>query len=326
MFQFHMVLYAVLTFIPEVFMEHVIYKIINLTNNKFYVGSTTNKKVRFRNHRQRLRKGVHHSKHLQASWNKYGEDGFAFVVVAHIPDGESLQATEDLWLAAHVGKPYCYNKSRYSDAPMRGVPKEKHPRFGSTVSDTERAAISTALKKYYAKAPENHPRYGKPHTAETKLKISASRAGKMAGENHYRYGRIVSEATRKKIGDTQRGVAKAPRVYTEQGLRKVRETMLKNAKKQETNMVGTVIAKFPLEVQQRYDFTNAVYTGALNRITGCVCPKHGVFSQYSAQFRKGRGCPMCGAVTRGEKKSIELKAKWKDPEIRQKMIKRYKQY
>lgn len=60
-----------------------------------------------------------------------------------------------------------------------------------------------------------------------------------------------------------------------------------------------VVAKFPQDVLDRYDFSRAVYTKALSPITGIVCPKHGVFQQYSAQLRKnGAGCPSCGEERR----------------------------
>ena len=65
-------------------MTQVIYKIINRVNDKFYVGSTVNKKVRFREHRKQLRGNRHHCKHLQAAWNKYGEVKFDFVVVEEV--------------------------------------------------------------------------------------------------------------------------------------------------------------------------------------------------------------------------------------------------
>ena len=70
------------------------------------------------------------------------------------------------------------------------------------------------------------------------------------------------------------------------------------------NTFEQVLNKFPVEVQQRYDFSGAVYTGALNRIENVVCPDHGVFSQYAAQFRKGRGCPQCGGEVRTEKRRM----------------------
>lgn len=66
-----------------------------------------------------------------------------------------------------------------------------------------------------------------------------------------------------------------------------------------------VTAKFPAETLARYDFSRAVYTGALNRITGITCPDHGEFSQYPSQLRKsGAGCPRCGHDLRGQNKRI----------------------
>jgi group I intron endonuclease len=150
-----------------------IYKIINTINNKFYVGSTTNTVERFRTHRNRLRRGKHHAKHLQAAWQKYGENAFVFHVIETVPMDVSLQTAEDVWLAEHVGKTYCYNKSRYSDAPMRGVYGAAHPSFGKPISEQQKQDISKRLKEFYAEDITNHPRFGKTHSDETKAKISA---------------------------------------------------------------------------------------------------------------------------------------------------------
>jgi group I intron endonuclease len=106
-----------------------IYKITNSLNGKFYVGSTTNTRERFRTHRKRLRANKHHAHHLQAAWNKYGENSFFFHVVEVVPEDSSLREAEDKWLAEHVGNDYCYNKSRYSDTPMRGIKTEDHPNY-----------------------------------------------------------------------------------------------------------------------------------------------------------------------------------------------------
>ena len=201
-------------------MSQVIYKIINLVNDKFYVGSTTNKNERFRTHRNKLRRGVHHCAHLQAAWHKYGEEKFVFRVVVEIPNGESLQAAEDLWLAENVGKDHCYNTGLRSGAPMRGIQKEKHPNFGKPKTDVEREQISQTLKEFYAADPNNHPRVGKQHTEETKAKISAS---KKANPVAYWEGKERSEETRQKIGDTQRGKPKKPgRKVSEAGMAKIR--------------------------------------------------------------------------------------------------------
>lgn len=201
--------------------QQVIYKIRNVVNGKFYVGSSTDTQIRFKNHRRLLRKNRHHCKHLQAAWNKYGEDCFKFEIIEVIPDGESLQAAEDRWLAEHVSKEHCYNTGMRSDAPWRGVFKERHPSFGRPVSPEQREQISATLKAFYAADITNHPRFGKVHTDESKARISAARMGKMAGEAHYRYGKTLSEEVRRKIGDTQRGKPKAPRVMSEAGRAKI---------------------------------------------------------------------------------------------------------
>jgi len=51
-----------------------VYKILNITNNDAYVGSTINIK-------KRLNRGVHHSPHLQRAWDLYGMSNFIFEIV-----------------------------------------------------------------------------------------------------------------------------------------------------------------------------------------------------------------------------------------------------
>jgi len=201
-------------------MTQVIYKIVNLVNDKFYVGSTIHKKVRFRQHRKLLRGDRHHCKHLQAAWNKYGEEKFDFHVVEEVPDAVSLQEVEDRWLKEHVGQTYCYNTGHSSAAPWRNAPAYKTPNFGKTVSEEQRQQISQTLKDFYAQDYSNHPRVGKQHTEETKAKISAA---KMANPVAPWEGRRRSEETKAKIGDTQRGKPKGPgRKVSEEGRAKIR--------------------------------------------------------------------------------------------------------
>ncbi len=64
-------------------MKSGIYKIINLVNGKFYIGSAENLKFRKAKHFSALRKGIHHSKHLQSSFNKHGEKAFEFRIVEY---------------------------------------------------------------------------------------------------------------------------------------------------------------------------------------------------------------------------------------------------
>ena len=298
-------------------MSQIIYKIINLINGKFYVGSTTNQKVRFRQHRKLLRGNRHHCKHLQAAWNKYGEDKFSFAVVEEVPETRSLQEIEETYLMQHVGNVYCYNTGYSADAPWRNAPAHTTPNFGKVMADGQKVKISNTLKAFYAEDYANHPRVGVPHTAETKAKISAA---KLANPTKPWLGQERSDETKQKIGDAQRGVPKAPRVFTPEGLERAQANMKRNAKPQLPVGFDAVHAKFPADVQARYDFSNAVYTGALVRITGVVCAQHGIFSQYAAQFRKGSGCPECGAILRAESKKAQMLLAWGDAEQRATML------
>lgn len=71
--------------------------------------------------------------------------------------------------------------------------------------------------------------------------------------------------------------------------------------------IKDVIAKFPKEVQDRYDFGQAIYRGGGQRMEGILCPKHGFFTQYPSQLRKnGAGCPQCGDVVRRAKQRLPV--------------------
>lgn len=68
-------------------MNSCIYKITNRINGKVYIGSTKNVKQRWAKHKALLRHNHHPNFHIQAAWNKYGEDSFVFEIVEEcVPD------------------------------------------------------------------------------------------------------------------------------------------------------------------------------------------------------------------------------------------------
>lgn len=260
----------------------VIYRIVCVVTDHFYVGSALKPKRRRWEHWDMLNKKMHHCAALQSAWNTYGADAFEFEILEEVQDETAVRSIEDIYLCRYAGTPECYNTA-------------KSTKIAVTLQPEVSSKISASLKRYYAKNP--HPRLGAGMSEETKAKIRANRVPP-SGEKHYLYGKTVPDDVRKKIGDTQRGVAKGPRTYTDEGLAKARENMKRNAVIPIPLEFEIVKAKFPAEVLNKYDFSNAVYTSALARIQHCNCPIHGEFSQYSAQFRKGRGCPRCGEVER----------------------------
>lgn len=273
-------------------MAHI-YKILNVVTEHFYIGSSVNFKKRKWEHLNNLKKNTHHCKKLQAAWDEYGPDAFEFEILEEVADEDALRI-EDTYLMTHSGSIEFYNTmetSLHSPGSIRAETREK---------------IANSLTNLY-KTGDYNPRVGKTHSPETKEKISKS---KLANPSKYWLGKTRDDETKQKISASQKGVPKGPRVFTPEGLEKARANMLRNAVKQKPKDFSSVYEAFPQDVKDKYDFTGAVYAGALIRIEGCRCPTHGLFSQYAAQFRKGRGCPSCGNDQRGESKSKQMKACW----------------
>jgi group I intron endonuclease len=85
-----------------------IYKIINKTNQKFYVGSSKQIEKRWDSHKGNLRKNTHHNIALQRAWNKYGESNFKFEIEQTLPKTKILLVEQE-WLDEWVGSKQCYN-------------------------------------------------------------------------------------------------------------------------------------------------------------------------------------------------------------------------
>lgn len=158
---------------------NAIYKIRNVVTDAFYIGSTTNHKLRFDSHRRRLRKGTHQSKKLQAAWDKYGEDCFKFEILEQLKEASELRDVENRWLTAWHGTDTCYNESSDACAPMRG---RKH-------SDEVKAkCVNKVIRKGAL-----HYRFGKTLSDEVKKKIGDTQRGQKKGP------RTISEEGRQKI-------------------------------------------------------------------------------------------------------------------------------
>lgn len=170
-------------------MTRGIYKIINVINNKFYVGSAVDLKRRKTRHFSELRNNKHPNGHLQNAWIKYGEQAFVFVVVEELPEDADLLAAENVWLKEHVGKDYCYNLGVDATAPTLGMSGELSPTWGYKHTE-EAKAIIAAASKGRAQDEETIKRktahlIGKPKSAEIRAKISAT----VSGEGNYWYGK-----------------------------------------------------------------------------------------------------------------------------------------
>jgi group I intron endonuclease len=188
-------------------MEHsekpVIYKIINLTNAKFYVGSTVKWRTRVRTHRRKLAAGTHHCLPLQNAWNKYGADSFVFRIVVTVDDPAELHSVEQVFLNEHHGTNQCYNMARHTDNSSRGAVR----------SDRHKERISAALKRHYEE--NTHPRLGLPHSEKSKARMRTNRAGKVVSEDtkaklrEANLGKRATAETRAKLSAIRKGKERA---------------------------------------------------------------------------------------------------------------------
>lgn len=149
----------------------VIYKIESHADGKVYIGSTNNFKNRWKCHRTGLRRGNHHSRHLQFAWVKYGEENFWLEILTEC-DEAGRKAAEQHWMDAY----HSYNQD-----------------FG------------------YNLCPNAESVLGKKHTDETRLKISIAHIGKVKSEIHRKrisesqVGKVVSEEYRAKMSVAMTG-------------------------------------------------------------------------------------------------------------------------
>jgi group I intron endonuclease len=89
-----------------------IYKIINRTNGKYYVGSSNDivgNRGRWSEHIQALDSNRHCNAHLQRSWKKYGKSNFDFVLVEEVPVNLLLLTEQKYLNIAESEKDKSYN-------------------------------------------------------------------------------------------------------------------------------------------------------------------------------------------------------------------------
>jgi group I intron endonuclease len=190
--------------------DPVIYVIINIINDKQYVGQAFRKHFRWKNHKIALKTNAHSNKHLQASYNKYGKDAFVFLVLENLFDCSNLDEREDYWIK--LLKPE-YNKAPVAGSCLGFKHSEEtkalwsKQRKGKKRSEEFKLVISksweTRIVSDEAKANMSKAHIGKTQSEETKAKRSLAMRGNTRNNGKKR-SKPMSEETRKKIGAANR--------------------------------------------------------------------------------------------------------------------------
>lgn len=183
-----------------------IYKIENLANGKIYIGQSLDVRRRITVHRSKLRGDSHGNPHLQAAWNKYGEEQFVFEQLCSVLGATVEERVENLnRLEVELIREYRafvdgYNLDTGGD--------------NKTVSEATRQRLRDSHKgqKQPPCTPEKRERLriagaSRVHSAATRAKIGNAGRGRPAwnkGRGGYRAS-PASEERKRKISEAQRG-------------------------------------------------------------------------------------------------------------------------
>jgi group I intron endonuclease len=164
-----------------------VYVIHNVKNNHCYVGSTTDFRKRFDLHRHLLRNGKHHSPHLQAAWNKYGEQSFVFFRLAFI-DTKQQRLTVEQSLLDTLSPEYNVSRLAMSCEGCIRSP-ETRAKLRLALQDPHRLSHIRELGRRPKSAEQRslmaEAQLGRHHSDEARAKMRASSAIRWAkAEEH----------------------------------------------------------------------------------------------------------------------------------------------
>lgn len=155
-----------------------IYVIANLTSERMYIGSSARLRDGLTSHIWHLRNGRHGNSHLQASWNKHGENSFILCSLQYV-DVPELEIIEQEWLEEYHGQLF---NMQGATAIKRGFRHSEATRELMSIKSRknwerpEYREIITAASRGIKRSPETIERNaaakrGKKASEETKQKM-----------------------------------------------------------------------------------------------------------------------------------------------------------
>ena len=205
-----------------------IYKIMNIINNKVYVGSSVNIYSRWNCHKKLLLTNTHYNKRLQNSVNKHGFDKFVFIIIEEC-DRSSLICREQHWIDELKAYICGYNGRPIANSPLgTKLSEERKKIIGIFHKNRKREPRSEETKKKLSEANKGKIGYwkGRLMPEKTKQKISNSKKGKPSN----RKGAHHSEESKLKMSNLRKGIKWNPNYIkpSEETKLKISQTMIKN--------------------------------------------------------------------------------------------------
>jgi len=168
-----------------------IYQILNIANNKTYIGQSINIENRFIRHKYQLNSNTHGNKKLQNAWNKYGECCFKFEILI-ICKKRSLKKFEKQQ-AEKISKYKRYNISKNYDN-LYGI---NNPFYGKKHTKTLKKKLSVIAK---TRTGNKNANYGNQYSTETRIKAGHNKKTKLTKQQVYRILNIKNK-THQEIAD-----------------------------------------------------------------------------------------------------------------------------
>lgn len=187
-----------------------IYIIENTKNGKVYVGQVGQGKnttftTRFNHHYKYLKIGKHKNKHLQGSWDKYGEENFTFDILEIVDNKDLLNEREKFWVEYYKSNnsEFGYNKTKGGDCKSKEYIYT--PEVKQKLSDKMKEVMSNPEVR--AKISKNNAMKNNP---EVRKKASESHKGlpnPMTGKDSWNKGKtgVYSEETLKRMSEVKKG-------------------------------------------------------------------------------------------------------------------------
>lgn len=183
-----------------------VYKIVNATNGKTYVGSSGNIYRRWGEHRRKLRAGTSSSWRLQAAWTKYGAQAFTFSVL-ELCSSSVVAAREQAWIDA-IQPAYNVAPAAGSQAGVKRRPEtcaliasvtritpEQRAKMVAGIRSMSPEAKLECSRRQSAAHMGNTYNLGRRSTPEANAKRSAALKGRVFSEEHRAK---LSEANRRR--------------------------------------------------------------------------------------------------------------------------------
>lgn len=195
-------------------MKGGVYRWRNTLNGKVYIGSTDSFRHRKKMHLYDLRRGIHHSRHLQHAWDKYGESSFVFEIV-EVCEPAALIEREQYWL----DRCQSYDRgSGYNMSPTAGSLR------GYKHSDETKRKRRVTNKEAWARHPEVRAAHGAKvaaakNTPEFRSKMTTywaspeglARKAALAERNRRLWtGRPHSEESKQRLSKILKGRKQSP--------------------------------------------------------------------------------------------------------------------